>query len=283
MAATLRRPSRRSPRAQEREVGAAEINIAAEFRARAGLQIAFSAQTAGPREAEVEFEMQRRASRSGQGHARVRQGLRAEDNWRGGDVSVDRHRVLPGLKRRYGARQEHQRPRRRDSVLGLAAQERVDVGLFGFQRDAEPSGRAEDERRLAIRSYCPLLRSKAEFRAADRRLAEIGGHPSGDAPWRRQILAGAGSRQRDGADEAKALNPSGRVAFERAVELGGGPIRAGVHLGPERRPVRTGLFRREPEDDGSVVWAGELAAQMGGPVWRRHGRIDLDAVNLRCR
>ena len=175
--------------------------------------------------------------------------------------------------KRHGAR-------RRDPVLALAAHERVDIDLFGLQRDADLGGRAENECGVPIRPDPSFLGPETKFRLAKGRLVEIDGHRPGDPPGGRRILAGRGPCQRGCAGESKAANPGGRVAFERAVEFGGRPARPRVHREAERRPFRPGLFRGEPEDDGSIVRAGKLAAETRGSVERRRGRVDLDAGNL---
>ena len=46
------------------------------------------------------------------------------------------------------------------------------------------------------------------------------------------------------------------------------------------RPVRSGFFRGEPENDRSIVRAGKLAVETRGSVERGRGRVDLDAGKL---
>ena len=116
------------------------------------------------------------------------------------------------------------------------------------------------------------------------------------AAWSRSTVIGPATRHGVGPSSPGAVpvkvaapanrrppSPAGRVAFERAVELGGRPARPGVHRDAERRPFRPRLFRSEPEDDGSVVRAGKLAGEMGRPVEGRRGGVDLDAGDLRRR
>ena len=189
---------------------------------------------------------------------------------------------MPALKRRRGdPRQERHGARGRDAVLALAAHERVDVRLFGFQIDAEPGGRAESEGGVPSRPDRPFFRSEPELRPANCRPGEIDGHRSGDAPWRRPILAGRGSGQSGRARQSKPHEPAGRVAFQHAFELAGRPARPGVHLDAERRPFRPRLLRSEPEDDRRAVGAGKLAGKVGRPVEGRNGGVDVDAGDLR--
>ena len=183
-------PERR-PVAQQSEVGAFESNVAAELGLCAGLQVSVRAQTALPRKAEVESEIERRAGRSLQRRACVGQRLRAKDDRLGRDLGVDRRLALTALKRRrYNAGDQRHGARGRDPVLALAAHERVDIDLFGLERDADSGGRAENECGVPIRPDPSFLWSETKFRLSKGRLVEIGGHRSGDPPRGRRVLAG---------------------------------------------------------------------------------------------
>ena len=279
-----RRRAESRPIAQEREVRALESNVAPKLWFRAGLEVSVPTQTRFPWEAEVEAEIERRSGDDFHSRVRVGQGLRAEDDRLGPDLGVDRHLAATALKRsRHNVREQRRGARRRDPVLALAAHERVDIGLFSFERDADPGGRAEHEFGVPIRADRSFLRSELKLRPAQDRLIEVDADRPGDPPRGRRLLAGRRSRQCGVAGESKAANPCRWVALEGAVKFGGRPARPRVHRDAERRPIGPRLFRGEPEDDGNVVGAGKLAAQMRGAIEGGRGGVDLDAGDFRRR
>ena len=58
------------------------------------------------------------------------------------------------------------RARGRNPVLAFAAHERVDIGLFGLERDADAGGRVEHEFGVPIRPDRSFFRSEMKFRPA---------------------------------------------------------------------------------------------------------------------
>src|ERR1700722_3237548 len=118
--------------------------------------------------------MERRAWHSVQRRACVRQRLRAKNDRWGRNLALDRHRALVALKRRrYDSGDQGRGARGRDSVLTLAAHERVDVDLFGLECDVDSGRRAEAERGVSIRPDRTLFRAETKFRLSQDRPVEI--------------------------------------------------------------------------------------------------------------
>ena len=231
----LRRAEAR-PVAKKRKVGGAELDIAAEFRRRASFEIAFAPQSALPGQAEVVAQMQRRAGLGSQRHAGVRQRLGAKDDRLGRDLRVDRHPALPTLKRRRrNPGQQCDGARGRHAVFALAAHERVDVGLFGFQTDAEPGRRAEGEGRVSLRPNRPFFRPEPKLRAANGRVMEVGVHLSGDAPRYRVCLSGHRSRQVAAPANRRPASPPAASPSSMPSNLAAG------QLGPASTSMRSGV------------------------------------------
>ncbi len=269
------------PIAQERDIAAVEINRAAELGRRARFQIAFAPKPAAPGEAEIEPRMQRRAGAGAHCRRGLGERLRAQDNAFSREIGVDRHRPRRPLERRLdGAGKKRHGADRRDAVLALAAQQRVDIGLLGPQREAESGGRAICQRRRPMRRERPFVRSEPKLDLLDRRPVEIGGHAPDRPPGRQPFVASDGADQRGGTHEAEIPCAGRRGGLERAVEFERRPILAGVDREPNRRFRRTRLFRGEVKDDRRAVRPRELARDLVRSVQGRGGRIELNAGDL---
>ena len=111
--------------------------------------------------------------------------------------------------------------------------------------------------------------------------------------WSRSTVIGPATRHGVGASSPGAVPvnvaapanrrppiPAAGSPSSAPSNCGGRPARTGVHREAKRRSFRPGLFRGEPEDDGSIVRAGKLAVETRGSVERGRGGVDLDAGNL---
>ena len=159
----------------------------------------------------------------------VGQRLRAHDHRRGREGDPQgQGRSASSVERRQNPRQRRQSARRRNQILVLLAQQRVDIELFGLDIRGQMRERAHFEPRRSARLERALVRAEAQNKVFHRRAAEVGVKRARNAPRRRRP----------------------RIRQRREAGNGSG---AGISQ------VEAGIGRAPPESEGAVENAARQA------------------------